>query len=506
MNKYEYNCIAYRQSLAPKAPWLISFVAPAEELLIWAGIPRRADEKEIGFQRAEDPKRVDRAKNFFQMAGNNQSPTSLVVGIHPQSDERNRFVDLVFCDENNDSYIRNCKLVVNLPEAESIERVVERIKSQVNYRLDNEEGEVDSESDINESNDNEENNDDEPNEDSEDDLKSSDREIEIGRSILGKFMEKLENPVWCENNQNDLREIAKPATIIDGQHRVLGAAKCERNIPFSICAIYDCEWPEQVYQFTVVNYTAKGIPDQFITANAAMSLTRDELDTLEQRLSQAGVKVVEYELMRIINFDDRSPFYDLVNLTEKSDNTKIGYKTMIKIARSWYAGKNNAVKKIIKNIYPDITGKQEALKKLERWKDGDWGIFFITFWNAVKNKYKSDLDYRGKNLFEVGSNLTIAIVLFELQERFLINLNSQSDSFFAPKSEATAFEDLRQAVETRVNELLEYIPPRFFAIKWETKSLNTGAGRDVLQSALRELVESSGSFKYGNCRLVTGRD
>src|SRR3712207_1198831 len=77
-----YRGIAYRQSRHPDALWLVAFVATAKDLLPWAGIPRRSESIQAAFQRMEDPVRVDRARRFFEFA-ENQSPTAVVLGIHP---------------------------------------------------------------------------------------------------------------------------------------------------------------------------------------------------------------------------------------------------------------------------------------------------------------------------------------------------------------------------------------------------------------------------------------
>ena len=114
-----------------------------------------------------------------------------------------------------------------------------------------------------------------PEEDEDDNAEETDAEeepIELGRSLIEKLRQQLDNRDWCEQNIDALKHMARPATISDGQHRLGGAGRCERYIPFTVCAIYDCPWPEQIFQFTVVNYTARGIPDQFITANAALCL------------------------------------------------------------------------------------------------------------------------------------------------------------------------------------------------------------------------------------------
>lgn len=79
-----YDGVAYRQSRSDQAPWLVSFVVTAEDLLGWASIPKRAQTDLIGFQRAADEGRVVKAKSFFQKP-ENKSPTSLIVGLHPRA-------------------------------------------------------------------------------------------------------------------------------------------------------------------------------------------------------------------------------------------------------------------------------------------------------------------------------------------------------------------------------------------------------------------------------------
>ena len=285
----------------------------------------------------------------------------------------------------------------------------------------------------------------------------------------------------------------------------MGAASCERNIPFPVCAIFDCTWPEQVFQFTVVNYTSKGIPDQFITANAALSLTKVELNALQERLVQAGVKVVEHELMKIVNFEQDSPFFGLVNITEKPDETKIGYKTMIRIAKQWYSGKHGAVKSILKTLYPDITGKGSNRIKIEKWKDGDWGDFFLAFWKVVKMEYENENTEDGSSLWTPRSNLMTTIVLYELQEVFLLNLMNQDEKYFKVDKPGNEKDFLTSMIKERAEKVLEYVPPEFFIIKWGTKSLNTGPGREMLKDVFMKLVvESRGKYKFKTSKLVKG--
>jgi hypothetical protein len=521
-----YPGIAYRQSRDAGAPWIVTFVCSAEELNSWAGIPQRTDQTVIGFQRPDDPVRVEKAKAFFEL-GINQSPTAIVVGIHPPTSSEERKVRLEFEPADEGKPIRRCKLHVawDVGLEDDIEAVVRLIRKQLTVRMQQGDGtaaqpsgqnggavaapgtvaptaapESDTEDEEDLPNDQEEANDEEAVEE---------EPIELGRSLIEKLLEQLDNREWCEQNIEALRNMARPATIIDGQHRIRGAERCEREIPFTVCAIYDCPWSEQIFQFTVVNYTARGIPDQFITANAALSLTRGELEGLKHRLYQAGVKVVEYDLMRVVNFDPRSPFYERVNLGEKKDPEKIGYKTMVQLAKAWYSGKHHAIQPILNNLYPSLQGPRSKRNRLGRWMNDDWGDFFMAFWDVVHSKYATASSHdEGHTLWDVGySNLLIAVVLVELQNAFLEHLSQQDEEFFEvdKTNDEKAKEELRIKLKRRAEKFLEWIPPTFFGCRWGTKSLNTGAGRTALAETIESLVKSKGKFNYPNSTLVKGK-
>jgi hypothetical protein len=522
-----YSGISYRQSRSPDAAYLVSFVAAAEDLLQWAGIPRRSEENLVGFQRGYDEARVERAKSYFDFP-ENQSPTALVVGLHPP-EGRDPDAIRVEMDGNERDLIRTCTITVCYDDGEhELDEIVQMVKRQLDYRLaqltpedveDEEDDDGAAQADA--ANDevvgtavdpDQEEADDsesaaEANEDAEAEAEDGeeDDEIELGRSVLHALRVKLEDQDWCAANEEALRDMAKPATLIDGQHRVKGAERCERGIPFAVCALVDCEWSEQVFQFTVVNYTAKGIPDQFITANAALSLTRDELGGLQNRLVQAGVKVIEYELMKVVEFDTRSPFFGLVNLSEKKDAQKIGYKTMVRVARAWYQASHPAFQQLLPNLYPDLPRRAKRAR-LERWKSEHWGDFFLDFWQVVANQYRGLPAHRaGLSLWEVGSQLMVAIVLFELQDAFLTNLNAQDEEFFLARDKDNAADELRAKLNRRAEKFVEWFPEGFFATGWEIKSLSTGAGRTALQQAMRQFVDSKGRYQYGKSALLTGK-
>ena len=77
---------------------------------------------------------------------------------------------------------------------------------------------------------------------------------------------------------DSLRDMLKPALVIDGQHRLFGAAGVEEDIPLLVCSLIQPSWKEQVFQFIIISDKAAGIPKPCITSLAGMSLTGGELD------------------------------------------------------------------------------------------------------------------------------------------------------------------------------------------------------------------------------------
>jgi hypothetical protein len=101
----------------------------------------------------------------------------------------------------------------------------------------------------------------------------------------------------------------------------------------------------------------------------------------------------------------------------------------------------------------------------------------------------------------------IAVVLEELQNAFLENLSLQDPEVFDTSSASTEDERrdlLLRLVRRRTERVLDNIPAAFFAAEWQTKSLNTGAGRDALQYTLDQLIRSAGTFQYARSTLVAG--
>jgi len=530
---YRYEGVAYKQGLSDDAPWLVSFVATAEDVDTWAGIPRRSEKGFVGFQRPDDSGRLIKASEFFK-APQNQSPTSLIIGAHKATDDAERLVSLTFQDTDTAANIRKCVIEINFdPDTFTLAKAKQLLQLQIRHRLASQpsgigddpatgaakadESAVSQENDVSYDEEDSESSDAAESSDDSDDAEDTEEPVELGRSLLFDLLNKLEDDAWCLANEDDIKDLAKPCTVIDGQHRLKGAAHRERRIPFSVIALFDCSWREQVFQFTVVNYTAKGIPDQFITANAALSLTGDDLAGLKDRLRQAGVKVLEYDLMSVVNFDPQSPFYELVSMAPSgTPPDKLGYKTMVKIAKTWYTTKGKllqpALKLLTQNAFPEFntgTKKSRDIARKTAWQESEWGEYFKAFWEEVRDHYRTQAVAHGQpDPWRVGEcNLLITIVLLELQKRLLTVLANQDDDWFVLPEEIKTNLEARSHFVRKLKRLvgnnLKKLPLDLFTKKWGTSQLNTGAGQDALAACFRMCIEDR-DYDYNDSTLVKG--
>jgi hypothetical protein len=228
------------------------------------------------------------------------------------------------------------------------------------------------------------------------------------------------------------------------------------------------------------------------------------------------VKVVEYDLMKVVNFDRESPFFELVNLSDKKNPHKIGYKTMVSVASDWHSAKKDGVLKaqLLPALYPSVKGKGATSARLNKWQEATWGLFFIDFWSVARDHYLPHLyvtnpedpddKHTKASLWSVGSQLLQAVVLLEFQRQFLADLSGQDDEWFEVPEGQEELAFFRAKFRQRATKFLEFFPPQFFASKWGLPSLNISSGRRALKNALEKLRITKGRYQYAKSALVTG--
>ena len=183
---------------------------------------------------------------------------------------------------------------------------------------------------------------------------------------------KKENLILNSDPEIDLKKalvgLLKPAIIVDGQHRVNGAActETEKPIEFTVCAVPEASWVEQVYQFVVINKLGKPISGEFLTSIVSTSLKNSEINEICELFEDIGIGLEDTFLMRDINFNESSPFYNMVEQPGISENKKdmIPTKGIIKVAKRWYnltAGRKPEWKKTFRDGIPGKTVEEKLI-------------------------------------------------------------------------------------------------------------------------------------------------
>ena len=560
MTEFSYYAFAYRQTKDYLNPYLLSFVAPVNEVAKWAGVPRR--DKSDGFQRTDNSTRVETITKFFKDHPDSQSPTSIVIGI-PKVAVSTRQVTVTPLFEMNEKgvqdFLKNptdkslptedvitealkvlerdnspilCRVTFLIDLSKSIEEIasayhaliVSRLNSEMetdggtndDYAIENhiaEGSSVDSiishgeipdfntsHSDtritlpgIEESVTDEEQ---ETDEELETDEEQEDGALDIRQSALKNLEKRLLNPDWVKKHDKDIRDLAKPATIIDGQHRVLGASQVGA-IPFNIVALMEASWAEQVFQFTILNYTAKPLPGQFIAGNAAITLTRRELNGLRDRLKTAGIKIKDVDIFSVLGADSRSPFYDLICVGEHQMANKLGYSTMMSIGLSWMDAKPAFLQNLLSHLYPS----ENKRSRQEKWIQGVWETYCWAFWSEVKDHFfKND-----EKLWVPGGgyNLMVTAVLRIVQNSIFDFLDMQINIWREIKATT---DDTVKHMRTLTKTILEWIDPELFKATWAVSGIQgSPSERKVVEDTIRSMILTRGKFGWRNSKLVKKR-
>ncbi|PCC66744.1 hypothetical protein NAEX_09339 [Nannocystis exedens] len=452
--------------------------------MAWAGIPRKSDELLTGFQRFRNDERVDREVVPFFQNPKNCSPTAVIVGLR-------RDTGLAKCLLDKNVIEAGCPVQATLTieiddKALSSNQIFESALSFVRRRLQVSSGnallEVEDTPSENEGNEEDEG------EDSEDEDGISE-EIHLGSSTLLQMKEKLEDRSNWENGafRKAIEDYVKPAFLIDGQHRVSAAAKIGmKGLPFIVCGLYDADWEEQVFQFTVVNLKPKPIPPSLITSIAALSLTKQEQKEIEGRLTQAGVRMREVSMMSLVGYDPESPFADLIDMAvgdPRNKSQKLGYGALKRIASEWQRGTRESMTLIAKSL-ADTTSERVARAV---WRDTSnappWFQFFCVFWKAIRDSYPAELWSKGKSRLFIGAHL------WALQEVILLQADAQVASTWNVRVEpGTDEEEARQirfaALAGKLQEVVahfvQYFPVEMWKMEWARESMDTNAGRKEL--------------------------
>jgi hypothetical protein len=478
-NPPSYEVFAFRQQ--KNSPIQLAFVAPAGQVMSWAGVPRKSDELLTGYQRFLDDVRIKTEVLPFFQNPMNCSPTAAIVALRKNAGMNG--CDLRFHDGSDDvgqGVVKPATLIINqIHYSDDSDQIFEDALAYVKERLafeasepdDNDEGEI-SEDDL--------------------DIDSDDEQeepIHLGSETLVRMKKLLEDKSnWNRKEFRDaIADYVKPAFLIDGQHRIAAAAKLgKEGLPFMLCGLFDASWEEQVFHFTVVNLKPKKIPPNLITSIAALSLTRTEQVNLETRLENAGVRMWEVSLMSQVSFNKISPFYEKVDMSvgSKNQSLKLGYGSMKRVASVWYRCSYTVLTRIAR-ILSETKSDQKAKRN---WKDeGLWFDFFRAFWSEVRDSYSEILWQK-----QEGNRLFNGATLWALQESMLQAMSVFPASTWTIEESLEGeqrSEELQKKFRSAVSELMVNFPEKLWTDSWTRPSQDTTPGRSELAELFSTFIK-----------------
>lgn len=477
MKEYQYTCLLFKQR-DDSAP-LLTFYAPVGEIKTWAGVPRKHFNYQHGFQRSLLPNRVDALAEYFEEDNQNITPTSIVIALR-----KNAFVLENMTETQTVEDLRKIKFSIESYEEKATLELISEAIVLLEQRLPQdvvEQIRINTESALQAS------------------LEAADQEnneVEVEQN--GKVIEDLDIPTKSHladfyavlvatqkglseiENEDELREVLysllKPATIVDGQHRVYGAADIDETIKFSVCAIPDTEWLEQVFQFVVINQKARSIQPAFLNAIIATSLTEDEIKELYRRLKKSGVDVDKAQIMMKINTDEDSPFKNMIDFEIEG---AIGFL------------KFPGMSALVKDFKAIPTNRSVLLKPESSWEE-NWLIHFYKFWWGIRDYFME----QDKRLWDEpsASNPNNLLMIVTLQEMQKLVLEMWADS-------RLLILDDPQKTYDNAKLFRNEFPSTFFTDDWKIKSLQTSVGRSILSRAMQETRRNVNRKSWGHRRL-----
>lgn len=492
--KYRYPAVKIHQSGTAKP--LVLLAANAIEINQWAGVPQKlrvvvnddVSTELLGFQRDEDPDRINQIAQFYADA-NNVLQNPLLCAIRKPLDTEVTFIEDPASVNKNVS-TGHLEIQVNEGPRLQLVDLFKEVRGFLEERIPSLAGNSPSEKLVTRLRNMLNGNDAEETESEE--VEESEvaplEEALTEQSHIGEFWdaiaarEQLLNELGRTPDEDEFlgfsRQVLEaylcPVILVDGQHRLMGAIKAAdtaleqknnaidriaelhdqhpnlnadqiqlqlkiehaRTLPISL--LLDERPEEHVFQFVIVNQKATPVRAALLGTIISTSLGENELDTISNRLEDAGVPLQSSMAITYFAKNENSPFSGLVARGLLGDGTeKLPWSVLgqlVTLFRDLRGAKYFHDPKI---DYADIWKRRlldssgiindwnvhDAATAYEYWKqnDGPWRDVFNKFWANVRDilgdtTSKSAPNYwgqpRSSNLFNKPSLLTLATDFF----------------------------------------------------------------------------------------------
>lgn len=485
---------------------LFLFAAPAATLAAWAGIPRKGWRLRALYQRWITPGREQEVKEFWSDAANFDhdgrkfllGPTALTLAATK---------DIQLVDGQIVLDYDNAVLQLHSDE-ERLQYVATGAVEQLKYRLTADE--LEALADVPSAA--------EPVE------YESNRVLESAIQIAQMAADPAEFISVNGIADEELRELiqalealCRPALVVDGQHRLLGAALVDEPITLPVVLLPHATWVDQVFQFVLINEAAKKVDTSLLTDIFGNSLTPTEQEDVRVRLRASKIDVEGRIAAVVADQDPSSPFRGLVKITLGGTapvDASRGFLTEATIRQLISGGRGTdgfrASDEFFEHVVEPRIDDREAW---ESWVDGKWRPYWYAFWNTVRDYYNEEAEHEGDDPLwtpDRQSNLTKAVTLRLLQQLFIEKAVERSkaaeavrgvlENRFSPEEvdQIVREEKLKTSIpeepdvfaeDVREWFLAKGVPVRVFTRKWVT-SLDDAAGMAELGAELRSAWET----------------
>ncbi|MAS93105.1 MAG: hypothetical protein CMO55_07905 [Verrucomicrobiales bacterium] len=207
---------------------------------------------------------------------------------------------------------------------------------------------------------------------------SCDENIELGK-ISFQF-----DPDWTDSE--------KPAVVVDGQHRLFGAASFDdENIPFLVVALLDAPPVEQAFQFIVINNKAVKVPTTTVKSIVA---DYEELEeNLINRLIPAGISYGKKSpFLTAVDDSPDSPFQTLLDWDRNREGAHLIAVTAVESMLSY----------LKKELYLVIDRDEDSAQEILFWIWNRISELYADLWSEKNQQFFSKVNLVAMNEYCVG--------------------------------------------------------------------------------------------------------
>ena len=412
-----YPAIEFHQYGDGAADRLVMFAAPASVLASWAGVPRKGWRLRALYQRWVTPGRAREVKQFWQDASTYDrggqryllGPTALTLAATQDLQLEDGHIVLSYSSPVLQLETPGERL--GYVATESLERLRQRLSPEEQEALETippvaepieyEANRV---------------------------LESAIQIAQMARDPVEFIAVHTIPDVEVRELIEALEAICRPALVVDGQHRLLGAALADQPIYLPVVLLPHASWVDQVFQFVLINEAAKKVDTSLLTDIFGNSLTPEEQDEVRHRLSASRIDVEARIAAVVADQHPDSPFKGLVRVRiggTMPNEMNRGFLTEQTIRQLIDGGRGGTegfrisdafYESVVSPTFPDR-------EQWESWVDGMWQPYWFAFWRAVGDYYNEEAEREGSSTplwwSERQTNLTKAVTLRELQQLFI---------------------------------------------------------------------------------------